>query len=207
MSGRYNPPMACPSSPYVSRGGVKLAAALDAFGLDPAGLRCADFGCNVGGFTDCLLQRGARQVLAVDTGYGELAWTLRNDPRVVVMERTNALHAAPPPEPIDLVVIDVAFTPLSRIVPAAGAWLGPAGEIVALLKPHFELAQRLRRRPHKPLTDPGAREVCLNVQQDLHAQGFATLAGCLSPVRGKGGNCEFLLRLRPRPRLVEPPMP
>ena len=104
---------------YVSRGGRKLAAALEAFGLDVTGLSCADFGANVGGFTDCLLRRGAARVAAVDTGYGALDWTLRNDPRVQVLERTNALHAEPPAERVDLVTIDVAFTPQRRVVPAA----------------------------------------------------------------------------------------
>ena len=189
--------MTPPDCPYVSRGGLKLAAALDAFGLNPAGLCCADFGCNVGGFTDCLLQRGARRVLAVDTGYGELAWILRNDERVVVMERTNALHAPSPDEPVDLVTIDVAFTPLGRIVPAAGGWLRPGGEVVALLKPHFELAKQLKRRPHAVLEDRQTAEVARTVQQELAGLGWVTLAGVLSPVRGKGGNREFLLRLQP----------
>ncbi len=107
---------------YVSRAGEKLQAAMEAFGLDVRGAVCADFGCNVGGFTDCLLQHGAGKVYAVDTGYGALAWTLRRDGRVVVLERTNALYA-PPPEPVDLVTIDVGWTVQQLIVPAAMRWL------------------------------------------------------------------------------------
>ncbi|TFG88259.1 MAG: TlyA family RNA methyltransferase, partial [Gemmatimonadales bacterium] len=135
---------------FVSRAGRKLAAALDAFGLDVAGAICADFGCNVGGFTDCLLRRRAARVYAVDTGYGALAWTLRTSDRVVVMERTNALHC-PVPEPVDLVTIDVGWTPQSRIVPAAMRWLKPAGggRIVSLLKPHYELGREAGARPHR----------------------------------------------------------
>ena len=116
-----------PDRPHVGRGGLKLRHALDVFALDPRSLRCADFGCNIGGFTDCLLQRGASRVFAVDTGYGALAYTLRTDPRVLVMERTNALHADPPPGRVDLVVIDMGWTPQRHCVPAALRWLrGPA---------------------------------------------------------------------------------
>ncbi len=110
---------------YVSRGGVKLEHALRTFGLDVGGLVCADFGCNVGGFTDCLLQHGAASVCAVDTGYGSLAWTLRNDPRVTVMERTNALHAEPIAAGVDVVVMDMAWTSQRHCLPAAVRWLRP----------------------------------------------------------------------------------
>ena len=186
---------------FVSRGGEKLDAAIEAFGLDistatgaagATGAICADFGCNVGGFTDCLLQRGAEKVFAVDTGYGELAWTLRKDPRVVVMERTNALYTDPP-QLVDFVTIDVAWTPLKLIVPAAVKWLKPRGKIVALLKPHFELTKLKKIKPHTTLTDEQSTEVALLVQQLLAENGVKTLAGILSPLRGKGGNCEFLL--------------
>ncbi len=181
---------------YVSRGGLKLAAALDAFGVDPAGQRCADFGANVGGFTDCLLRRGAAKVYAVDTGYGDLAWTLRNDPRVVVLERTNVLHA-PCPAPADLVVIDLAWTPQVRGVPAAAGWLGPGGRIVSLLKPLYELSKLGRKRGRKRL-DPGeSRVVCREVCMRLADAGFVPRAVMPSPVRGKGGNEEFLLLLEP----------
>ena len=111
--------MTADSREFVSRAGEKLQAALNAFCLDVRGLDCADFGCNVGGFTDCLLRRGAARVVAVDTGYGELAWKLRTDARVEVMERTTALHCQPPAGHVDLVAIDVAWTPQELIVPAA----------------------------------------------------------------------------------------
>jgi 23S rRNA (cytidine1920-2'-O)/16S rRNA (cytidine1409-2'-O)-methyltransferase len=181
---------------YVSRAGLKLAAALDAFGLDPAGMVCADFGCNIGGFTDCLLQRRAEHVCAVDTGYGQLAWKLRKDPRVTVMERTNALYV-PPPREVDLVVIDVAWTPQTLILPAAKRWLKPAGgQIVSLLKPHFELAKLQRSKPHKPLTDQQARQVVTTVTDRLAEINLPPAAVTISPIRGKGGNLEFLLWIR-----------
>ena len=110
---------------FASRAGLKLAAALEAFGLSVSNAVCADFGCNVGGFTECLLRRGAVKVYALDTGYGELAWPLRKDPRVVVMERTNALYC-PVAAAVDLVTIDVAWTPQELAVPAAARWLKPA---------------------------------------------------------------------------------
>lgn len=177
---------------FASRAGNKLDAAIEAFDLDISTSICADFGCNVGGFTDCLLQRGAEKVFAVDTGYGELAWTLRKDPRVVVMERTNALYVDVP-QLVDFVTIDVAWTPLGLIVPAAEKWLKPAGKIIALLKPHFELAKLEKKKPHTTLTDERAIEVAFVVQQNLAQNGVKTLAAIQSPLRGKGGNCEFLL--------------
>src|ERR1041384_316105 len=117
---------------FASRGGLKLRHALDEFGLDVRGLACADFGANVGGFTDCLLQAGADRVFAVDTGDGNLAWTLRNDPRVIVMERTNALHAEAP-APVDLIAIDLGWTPQRHAIPGALRWLKPDGRIVTLI--------------------------------------------------------------------------
>lgn len=187
-------------SKFVSRAGEKLDAALEAFGLDVRGFVCADFGCNVGGFTDCLLQRGAAKVYAVDTGYGELAWKLRKDPRVVVMERTNALYC-PAPEPVDLVTIDVAWTPQVKVVPAALAWLKPAGrtQVISLLKPHYELTKMARRKPQAVLEEPQSRQVCLDVCQQLEqATGCELRAVMTSALKGKGGNAEFLLLLAKR---------
>jgi len=190
-------------NPYVSRGGLKLRAALEAFAVAPTGWVCADFGANVGGFTDCLLAAGARRVYAVDTGYGELAWKLRTDPRVAVMERTNALYAQPP-EPVDLVTIDVAFTPQWLIVPAAAGWLRPGGHIVSLLKPHYELVKlagpgRPRGR-RDPLGDARAEEVARQVCGELEAMGLDVAGRIRSPLKGKGGNIEFLLHIRPAAR-------
>ncbi|MEX1015890.1 MAG: SAM-dependent methyltransferase [Phycisphaeraceae bacterium] len=146
--------MSEPDCPYVSRGGLKLAAALDAFGLDPSGWVCADLGCSTGGFTDCLLQRGAAHVYAVDTAYGELAWKLRQDERVTVLERTNALHFDPWRElagegfaGCDLAVVDLGWTVQARAVPAALRWLREAEAagapgVISLVKPHYESSDR-----------------------------------------------------------------
>ncbi|KKL46460.1 hypothetical protein LCGC14_2345340 [marine sediment metagenome] len=187
--------------PFVSRGGRKLRAALEAFELDVAGWVCADLGANVGGFTDCLLASGASKVYAVDTGYGELAWRLRKDPRVVVMERTNALYV-PAPEPVDLVAIDVAFTPQRLILPAAARWLRPGGQVVSLLKPHYERAKlpgHPRAKPGRtPMSFSQAGRICLEVCEELAAMGMPALAAIISPLRGKGGNVEFLALFTPR---------
>ena len=193
--------MPSPPSQFVSRGGLKLQAALDAFGPDVTGLTCADFGANVGGFTDCLLQAGAAKVYAVDTGYGELAWRLRKDDRVVVMERTNALYVTcPEPAGLDLVTIDVAFTPQRLIVPAAVKWLKPAGKIVSLLKPHYERA-KLRDAPPpgraKPLSDDEAEDIHRRICAELEEMGYPVAGVITSPLRGKGGNTEFLMLLDP----------
>lgn len=186
---------------FVSRAGEKLLAALEAFGISVAGRLCADFGANVGGFTDCMLRRGARQVFAVDTGYGALDWALRNDDRVVVMERTNALYADPPAR-VDFVAIDVAFTPQRLIAPAAAGWLKAGGDIVSLLKPHYELA----KLPDAPRGRTGRRriefrraaDVCRRVCVELAGMGLPPLAVMVSPLTGKGGNAEFLIHVRPQ---------
>jgi 23S rRNA (cytidine1920-2'-O)/16S rRNA (cytidine1409-2'-O)-methyltransferase len=189
---------------FASRGGAKLDAALEGFGVCVAGGVCADFGANVGGFTDCLLRRGAAKVFAVEAGYGALAWRLRRDPRVVVMERTNALYADPPaPAGVDLVVIDVAFTPQRLIVPAAARWLRPAGQIVSLLKPHYELhklARPGRARSRAPMDFRRAAGLCEQVCRQLGRLGLEPLAAMVSPLKGKGGNFEFFLHLRPARR-------
>jgi 23S rRNA (cytidine1920-2'-O)/16S rRNA (cytidine1409-2'-O)-methyltransferase len=184
-------------SPFSGRGALKLASALEAFGIDVRGRSCADFGCNVGGFTGCLLQRGAAKVHALDTGCGQLAWTLRRDPRVVVRERTNVLHC-PAAEAVDLVVIDLGWTPQHLAVPAALRWLKPGGRIVSLVKPHYELAHVLGRRPEKTLSPAEAREVLRKVRSQLAEHGAAVLAEATSPVTGKGGNEEFFLLIAPK---------
>jgi 23S rRNA (cytidine1920-2'-O)/16S rRNA (cytidine1409-2'-O)-methyltransferase len=196
--------MSTAPQPFVSRAGLKLAHALDAFGLSPAGLRCADFGCNVGGFTDCLLQRGAARVVAVDTGYGTLAWKLRSDPRVEARERTNALHASPPEGGVDLVVVDMAWTPQRLAVPAALRWLAPGGRVVTLVKPHYELEDAERAllvEGFLPHTE--APRVLARVEAGMGALGARVLASTQSPLTGgkssrrKGapGNIEYLLLL------------
>jgi 23S rRNA (cytidine1920-2'-O)/16S rRNA (cytidine1409-2'-O)-methyltransferase len=180
--------------PFVSRGGDKLYAALTEFQVDVTGLVCADFGANVGGFTDCLLRLGAAKVYALDTGYGELAWKLRKDPRVVVMERTNALYE-PPPEPVGLVVIDVAFTPQRLSVPAAWKWLTPGGRIVSLLKPHYELEKLQRKAQTQPMDLPAAQAIGDRVRAELEQMGYPVRQMIQSPLKGKGGNYEFFLLL------------
>lgn len=181
---------------FVSRAGEKLDAALEAFALDVRGRVCADFGCNVGGFTDCLLQRGAAKVYAIDTGYGELAWKLRKDPRVVVMERTNALYC-PVAEAVDLVVIDVAWTSLALALPAAMRWLKSDGFVISLLKPHYEAARMARHKPGAVLTDQQARNICMQVCGEIQERGQGLVAAVMaSPLRGKGGNLEFLAMVR-----------
>lgn len=193
---------------YVSRGGHKLAAALDAFGVDPAGRACADLGCSTGGFTDCLLRRGASAVYAVDTAYGELAWTLRNDPRVTVMERTNALHADPPDGAgVTLVAIDLGWTPMSKALPAAARWLDRGGEIVALLKPQYEdpiSPAAPRAAGARTLDDQRSERVARDRVATLRAEGWDVADPIASPVRGgarrKGGkgagNIEWLTLVR-----------
>ena len=180
-----------------------MDAALESFGLDVRGWVCADFGCNVGGFTDCLLRRGAAKVYAIDTGYGELAWKLRKDPRVVVMERTNALYCEVS-EAVDLVTIDMAWTPQALSVPAARRWLKsspPAGQIISLLKPHYEAVKMDRKvRPEfsAVLSLERAREVCLEVCRRLEENGPCQVRAAMqSALKGKGGNLEFLLLLSP----------
>lgn len=192
-----------PPLPFVSRGGLKLRHALDTFHIDPTGLTCADLGANVGGFTDCLLQAGAAKVYSVDTGYGTLAWKLRKDPRVVVMERTNALHATPP-EPVDLVAIDLAWTPQRHAIPAAIRWLEPGGHIISLIKPHYELS-----RDESPLLkngvldDPDAQRIAQRTADSLPSLGVEVLALTRSPITGgatkgnKRGNAEWLVHARP----------
>ncbi len=182
--------------PYVSRGGEKLAFALDVFAVDPAGCVCADLGCSTGGFTDVLLQRGAARVYAVDTGYGVLDWKLRNDARVVVMERTNALHVALP-EPCGLVVIDAGWTRQAKIVPHALTLLAPGAGIVTLLKPHYEAPRAWLEKGRLP--DERHPEVVAKVLAELRALDPDIGEPLLSPIRGgKGGNREYLLRIAAR---------
>lgn len=182
---------------YVSRGGLKLAAGLDAFGVSPAGRVCADLGASTGGFTDCLLQRGAASVYAIDVGYGQLAWSLRQDPRVVVMERTNARLLTALPEPASLVVGDLSFTALAPMLPAIRAIGAPGAWVVLLVKPQFELA-RDRIQKGGVVTDAAARaEAVAGVLREAQAEGFEPLGSVESPVTGaKAGNVEHLVGLR-----------
>lgn len=200
------PPAPRGDGPFASRAGEKLDHALSAFGLEVRGLRCADFGANVGGFVDCLLRRGAASVVALDTGYGTLAWRLRKDPRVTVRERTNALHAEPPAEGVDLVTVDLAWTPQRHAIPAALRWLARDGRIVTLVKPHYELeADERSRLDRGALAPEDAEAVCRRVLEALPSLGAEVLGCVASPLvggksaRGDGrGNREFLVLLRAR---------
>lgn len=181
------------STRFVSRGGDKLDAAIEAFDIDPAGWVCADLGCNVGGFTDCLLSRGAARVYAVDTGYGELAWTLRRDERVVVMERTNALHVQLP-EPVQLITIDVAWTRQHLIVEAARSLLTEGGAIITLIKPHYEAEQSDLRGgvlPEEKIKDILNTTTRRLTEIDIHLSAMMP-----SPIRGQKGNREYLALLQ-----------
>lgn len=195
-----------PPHPYVSRAGVKLAAALDAFQIDVRARRCVDLGCNVGGFTDCLLQHGAAAVHAVDTAYGLLAWQLRCHDRVRVHERCNALYAEPSNIPemgsCDLAVVDLGWTRQALAIPAALRWLKPepAARIISLIKPHYEAASRGPRRT--VLTADEAKATCERVLAALPAVGVRVLACMPSPIRGgkrQKGNVEYLALLAPPP--------
>ena len=184
--------------PYVSRGGEKLEAALDAFALDVHGLRVLDVGASTGGFTDCLLRRGASAVVAVDVGYGQLAWELREDPRVTVVERTNfrALPDDAFPEGFDMIVVDVSFISLRPILRRALGYLHAEGAIVALVKPQFE-AGRERVGKGGVVRDPETHRAVLGEFHTAAAElGLGIIAAMLSPLRGPAGNVEFLVELR-----------
>ena len=181
--------------PYVSRGGIKLAAALEAFGVDVEGAVAADVGASTGGFTDCLLQRGARRVYAIDVGYGQLAWRLRRDPRVVVMERTNVRYLDSLPEPIDLATVDVSFISLELVLPKVMGWLKPGGEIIALIKPQFE-AGREKVGKGGVVRDPQVhRAVLRKILGWAVDHGLAVRGLIPSPIKGPAGNVEFLVHL------------
>lgn len=188
--------------PWVSRGGLKLAHALDHFAIAPAGLVCLDLGASTGGFTDVLLSRGAERVYAVDVGVGQLAWKLRQDPRVVSMERTNMrdVTRAEVPDPIDLVVCDASFIGLRTVLPAALALAAPGAHLVALIKPQFEVG-RGRVGKGGIVRDPELhREVCDTIVSWLGEQpGWTVLGLADSPIEGADGNREFLVAAQYQP--------
>jgi len=187
-----------PDHPYVSRGGVKLAHALEAFGIDPSGRRALDIGASTGGFTDVLLQRGAASVVALDVGRAQLDWRLRSDPRVMVVEGLNArsLTRVDVPSDVDLVTIDVSFISLGHIFPALAPLLAPGANVVVLVKPQFE-AGREQVGKHGLVTDPVVHaEVLARVTAQAGAAGFARVAMVPSAIKGATGNQEFFLHLR-----------
>ena len=181
--------------PYVSRGGLKLEKALRDFGVKPDGFVCSDSGASTGGFTDCLLQQGASKVFAIDVGYGQLDWKIRNDPRVVVMERTNIRNVTPEDlgEPLDLSVVDVSFIGLEIVLPAIKNLLKPEkGQVLCLIKPQFE-AGKDNVGKKGVVRDPKIHQMVLdNFVALVHGLGFRILGLTFSPVKGPEGNIEFL---------------
>jgi 23S rRNA (cytidine1920-2'-O)/16S rRNA (cytidine1409-2'-O)-methyltransferase len=184
---------------WASRGGIKLAAALDAFGVDPAGRRCLDVGASTGGFTDVLLARGAASVAAVDVGYGQLDWRLRSDPRVTAHDRTNFRTVAPGPRgaPFDLVTVDVSFISLSLLAPNLLA-CGQAGtDYVVLVKPQFEVGREYVGRGGLVVDPALHRAAVQRVVESFAAVGLGARAACPSPITGATGNREFFVHARP----------
>lgn len=190
--------------PYVSRGGIKLAHALDEFKIEVSGLVAMDIGASTGGFTDCLLQRGASRVYAIDVGYGQLDYRLRTDPRVVVMERVNAHHPFPLPEKANLATVDVSFISVTKIIPNLTGHLTAPGYIIVLLKPQFE-ARRDEVGKGGIIKDPQvharvlARFICWAVDSGLRLLGLVP-----SPIPGAEGNREFFVLLKPQASATQP---
>ncbi len=182
--------------PYVSRGGLKLAAALDAFQLDPTGWICADVGASTGGFTDCLLQHGASRVYAIDVGYGQLAWSLRQDPRVVCIERVNIRRLERLPEPVQLATVDVSFIGLSLVLPRAATLLTPGGQVIALVKPQFEVGKGQVGKGGVVRDPAQHRQVLYRVLAAALSIGLSSAGVIRSPITGPAGNVEFLVWLR-----------
>jgi len=177
---------------FVSRGGDKLAGALDAFQIPLTGRICADLGASTGGFTDCLLQYGVARVYAIDVGYGQLAYTLREDPRVISMERTNARYVEILPEPVDLVVIDASFISLHLLLPVLKSWLTPSADVIALIKPQFEAGRDDVGKGGVVRDHKIHRRVLADTLQFSQNIGFTTCGLILSPLKGPAGNIEFL---------------
>lgn len=197
-----------PEQPYASRGGVKLAHALAAFGIDVRGRTAVDLGASTGGFTDCLLQAGAARVYAVDVGRGQLAWRLRHDPRVVSLEGRNARSLTPADVggPRDLVTVDLAFISLRLVWPAIAGLLAPGGDVVALVKPQFEAGRREVRRGGV-VRNPAVHEAVLHDARDgARAAGLVPLAITFSPITGPAGNIEYVIHAR-RGALTGPSAP
>jgi len=182
--------------PYVSRGGFKLAAALDVFQVSVTNAICADVGASTGGFTDCLLQRGASRVYAIDVGRGQLAWKLRQDERVVVMDKTNARYLESLPEPAGIVTLDVSFISLKLLFPAVVGWLAPGADVIPLIKPQFE-AEREHIGKKGVVRDPAVHSRVLEkVAGYAMANGLGVRGLIRSPITGPAGNLEFLMHLR-----------
>lgn len=190
--------------PFVSRGGLKLEKALHFFGVSPEGYVCSDSGASTGGFTDCLLQKGASKVFAIDVGYGQLAWSIRSDPRVVVMERTNIRNVAPEMlgEPLDLSVVDVSFISLKLVLPVIKNLLKPDGQVLCLIKPQFEAGKDKVGKKGVVRELETHIEVLDTFLETARSLGFTVVNLTYSPVKGPEGNIEFLGHLSLSP--IEP---
>jgi 23S rRNA (cytidine1920-2'-O)/16S rRNA (cytidine1409-2'-O)-methyltransferase len=201
-----NAPVEIDSGPrFVSRGGEKLLGGLEAFGIDPRGLTCADVGASTGGFTDCLLQHGAARVYAIDVGKGILHWKLRTNPRVVVMEETNARFVESLPEPVQLVVCDASFISLKILLPVVKAWLAsPSTGLVALIKPQFEAGRKESAKHKGVIRDPQIHARILRDVTEFAVQtGYGLLRLDRSPLLGPKGNVEFLAWFDLQPNLAD----
>ena len=180
---------------FVSRAGEKLQFALENFQFDVKGKIVADFGSSTGGFVDALLQNGAKKVYSVDTSYGELAWKLRNDPRVVVMERTNAMHVVLP-EKMDLITVDTSWTKQEKVLPNVLNSLARNGHVITLIKPHYEAPKNYLKKGRLP--EDKQEEVLEDVKKKIENIGFEILSVVMSPIEGeKGKNKEYLALLKP----------
>ena len=185
-------------NPYVSRGGLKLRGALDEFGIDVRGAVCIDVGASTGGFTDCLLQAGAARVYAIDVGYGQLAWKLSQDERVVVMDRQNIRKLEPHqiPEPIDLAVADCSFISLTKVLPHLPPLLRTGAELVVLVKPQFEVGRELVGKGGIVRDDDARATARANIEAGARALGFEILGHAPAAIAGRDGNREWMLWLR-----------
>ncbi len=183
--------------PYVGRGGLKLEAALEHFGIDPGGMVAMDVGCSTGGFTDCLLKKNARKVYAIDVGYGQLDWSLRNDPRVVLLEKTNIryIENTAVPESVDIAVIDVSFISLLKVLPRVLEFMGGGGKVLALIKPQFEAGKGMVGKGGIVKDESTRLSAVESVRQWAEGTGLQTLGVFESPVRGQKGNIEYFIYL------------
>ena len=182
-----------PGRGFVGRGALKLEAAIKEFSLSPSGLDCADVGCCTGGFTEVLLLNGAKRVYAIDVGYGDLAWSIRQDPRVVVMERTNARHIEKLPDPISFVTMDLSFISVTKVLPAVVGWLAPRATLVVLVKPQFEAAKDEVGEGGIVRDEHVHARVVERVMEFLPTIGLHYRASVPSPILGTEGNKEFLM--------------
>ena len=184
-------------NPYVGRGGLKLKAALDNFHINPADKVIMDIGCSTGGFTDCVLKENARKVFAIDVGYGQIDWSLRQNPKVILLEKTNIryLEKEKIPEPVDLIVIDVSFISLTKVLPACTEFLDGNGKILALIKPQFEVGKEMVEKGGVIKDEAKRRQAVENIKTFAELHGLKNIGIFESPVHGQKGNIEYFIYL------------